>query len=57
MSTTCIYCGKVFTKKFNLKFHQENAKYCIKAREESAIKIYTCEFCNKTLGSKYSFPK
>lgn len=54
MSTTCIYCGKVFTKKFNLKFHQENAKYCIKAREESAIKIYTCEFCNKTLGSKYS---
>ena len=53
MSTTCKYCGKNFAKKFNLKFHQENAQYCIKGRE-SPIKIHVCEFCDRTLGSKYS---
>jgi hypothetical protein len=35
-----------------LKYHQNHAKYCISKRSDT-IPEYLCEYCEKTLGSKY----
>ena len=51
---TCEFCNKNFQNKGNLKTHQENAKYCINIRNNSANSNTDnkCEFCDKILSSR-----
>lgn len=55
MENICEYCNKQFTSKSNLRNHINNAKYCIKKREDANNKNNICNYCNKQLWSKYSF--
>jgi hypothetical protein len=41
----CQYCDKELSSKYNLKLHQEKAKYCLKIQGKN-INGLKCEYCN-----------
>ncbi len=47
----CQYCKNIFSTKVNLNTHQKTAKYCLKIRNETDKKIYTCNHCEKTFSN------
>ena len=51
----CEYCNKIFKSKYNLKTHQQTAKYCLKIQNKSNIKTITkfmCDWCGKYFTTK-----
>ena len=54
----CEYCKSEFKTDFNLKKHQNTAKYCLlKQRDinDNYEEIYyVCEYCDKKFTSKYN---
>jgi hypothetical protein len=51
----CNFCGKTFSKKGNLKTHQEKTKRCLDLRNIRAKVIYTCNYCKKEFTVKDSY--
>jgi hypothetical protein len=49
----CKFCNKKFSNKFNLKNHQNNAKYCLELRKQDNNN-FRCLYCKKNLSSKWS---
>jgi len=54
----CEYCNSNQKNKYNLKLHQECAKYCLDIQKEKGItkniKTYECEYCDKIFTRNYS---
>lgn len=53
MALACRFCDRSFSSKSNLTYHESNAKYCIEGRNVPTSE-HICEYCSKTLGTKYS---
>jgi hypothetical protein len=47
----CEYCDKELSSKYNLKLHQEKAKYCLKIQGKN-INELKCEYCNASFTRK-----
>ena len=47
----CEFCETELSSKYNLKLHQEKAKYCLKIQGKS-IKEINCEYCNFVFSRK-----
>lgn len=53
MDNICEFCGKPFSTRSNLKYHQKTAKFCIKIQEKESDNFNNkntieCEYCDKT---------
>ncbi len=55
MNIACEYCGKTFSKSYNVYKHQRTAKYCLKLQhkfEEKPVEIGTCQYCGIEFNSR-----
>jgi len=48
----CDHCKSIFKTLSSLNYHKQNAKYCLKVRNESNT-TFKCEFCLKNLSTKH----
>jgi hypothetical protein len=48
----CQYCDTELSSKYNLKLHQEKAKYCLKIQGKHSTKEIICEYCNCSFNRK-----
>jgi hypothetical protein len=51
MNVICEYCKTEFKNKSSLKYHQQNAKYCLEIQGKKQDK-FICNLCEKVLSSK-----
>jgi len=48
----CQYCHSIVSTKYNLKLHQENAKYCLKLQGKSSSIKLKCNYCDSLFSRK-----
>ena len=52
----CGFCKSVFSCKRSLKYHQKNAKYCLKIQGKDSA-TFTCTGCNKSFYRKFVYQR